>query len=206
MCCQTPPRPLVRSTSFLVMILIPYPGWFLSIFHDLRSKVKVTTEVKVVDFFNFGKFDELSRKLKIFFSKMSYKFHENFHRYLKHLVTNAGIQLTTLVYIYFWGVSFSVKDLVIVLYVIMCIHLNVLYYCNVTRVGFCVDTDRTVVSSAIYIYSCSIYVVGQDLIIVLSMMALVIYIVLYCYTVTYVEFSVYHSRFTTKPYILLECI
>ena len=77
-CSQTPPRPLVGLTLFHGGMLISYRGVTLSIFHDLGSKVKVTTEVKVIDFFfRFGKFDELSRKLKIIFSKMSYKFHEN---------------------------------------------------------------------------------------------------------------------------------
>ena len=55
-----------------------YLGVTLSIFHDLGSKVKVTTEVIFRNFCKkCGKFDEMSRKLKIIFSNISYKFHEN---------------------------------------------------------------------------------------------------------------------------------
>ena len=44
---QTPLTPLLGLTSFLMDILISYPGVTLSIFHDLRSKVKSPTEVEV---------------------------------------------------------------------------------------------------------------------------------------------------------------
>ena len=50
-------------------------------FFDLKSKVKVITEVKVMSKNeNCGKFDETYRKLKITIFKFSYKFHKNFKK------------------------------------------------------------------------------------------------------------------------------
>ena len=85
---QTPPRPFDKFTSFFWKREMLYPANTLSTFHDLHSKVKVMTEVKVIDFFlSLRNLMNCPENGKLYF----HKFHTNF---MKNFTLVAGFMST----------------------------------------------------------------------------------------------------------------